>query len=109
MRGRVALDDEQLIELLIDVGRINAQAGENGVLQQLLNLISPGGQKDEQRREQQEARQQMQQRLVGESVSDGHDDARDKKREGHAQQQGVQVSALGEKRREDAVERGHDE
>jgi hypothetical protein len=28
-RGRVAFDDEQLIELLIDVGRVNAQAGED--------------------------------------------------------------------------------
>ena len=32
LRGRVAFDDEQLIELLIDIGRVNAQAGENGSL-----------------------------------------------------------------------------
>ena len=41
LRGRVALDDQQLIELLIDVGRVNAQTGEDGILQQTLQRDCP--------------------------------------------------------------------
>ena len=52
VRGRVAFDDEQLIELLIDVGRVNAQAGEDGSLQQILQRVAPGRQEHEQGREQ---------------------------------------------------------
>ena len=46
--GRVAFDDEQMIELLIDVGRVNAQAGEDGSLQQILQRVAPGRQEHEQ-------------------------------------------------------------
>ena len=109
LRGRVALDDEQLVELLINLGRINAQSGENGALQQTLECVAPGGQEHEQRGQQQQAHQQIQQRTVRESVRHCYDDADDEKGVGHAQQQGMEPSAVGEKRGKDAVERGHDE
>jgi hypothetical protein len=40
---------------------------------------------------------------------DGGDDADDEQREGHAQQQRVEIATLGEKCGKDAIERGHDE
>ena len=39
----------------------------------------------------------------------GDNDADNEKREGHAQQQRVKITTLGEECGEDAVERGHDE
>jgi len=64
LRGRVALDDKQLIELLIDLGRVNAQTGEDGILQQSLQGIAPAGQKHEQGCEQQQAQKQIQNGFV---------------------------------------------
>ena len=68
LRGRVAFDDEQLVELLIDIGRVNAQTGQDGILQQLLDLIAPSGQKHEQRGEQQQPQEQMHSGAVRELV-----------------------------------------
>jgi hypothetical protein len=39
----------------------------------------------------------------------GDNDADNEKREGHAQQQRVKITTLGEECGKDAVERGHDE
>ena len=64
LRGRVTFDDEQMIELLIDVGRVNAQAGEDGSLQQILQGIAPGRQEHEQGCEQQQAQEQIQDGFV---------------------------------------------
>ena len=42
-------------------------------------------------------------------VHHGDDDTDDEKREGHAQQQRVEITTFGEECGEDAVERGHDD
>jgi hypothetical protein len=85
LSGRITFDDQQFIELLIDLGWINAEPGQDGVLQQTLNPISPSGQKEKQGGENQHAAKQIQQDPVRETVMDGDDDACNKEAEGHAQ------------------------
>ena len=94
--------------MLIDLGWVNAEAGQDGILQQALDGIAPRGQEHQQRGQEQQPQQQMQTGAMREFMKHRHDDAGDEKRKGHAQQQRVQVGALGKKRRKDAVERGHD-
>ena len=103
------MDDEQLIVLLIDIGRVNAQAGEDGILQQLLQRVAPGRQVHEQGREHQQAQEQIKNGFVRGTVHDSVDDTDNEKRKGHVQQQGLETTAVGDKRGKDAVKRGHDE
>src|SRR5580658_6341119 len=103
------MDDEQLIVLLIDIGRVNAHAGEDGILQQLLQCVAPSRQVHEQRREQQQAQEQIQNRSVRGAVEDGVDDTDNEKGKGHVLQQGLETTTVGDKRGKNAVKRGHDE
>jgi hypothetical protein len=77
-------------------------------LQQILEGIAPGGQEHQQGRENQKAQEQIQNGFVGRMLFHGDNDADDEKREGHAQQQRVEITTFGEECGKDAVERGHD-
>ena len=105
--ARIAFDDEKLVVLVLHVGRVNAQAVQDGRLQKGLHLIAPLRQKDEQRCQNEEPHHVQHERLAGEPVRDEHNRPDDEQRESHDAQQFVQFGALLQERRKDAFKGGH--
>ena len=61
--ARITFDDEKLVVLVLHVGRVNAQAVQDGRLQKGLHLIAPLRQKDEQRGQNEEPHHVQHERL----------------------------------------------
>ena len=66
----VASDFEQVVVLVLNLGRVNAEAVENGGLQELLRLIAPLRQHHQQRGQHEQPHHVQHERLAGEAVDD---------------------------------------
>src|SRR5579859_6321900 len=97
----VALNDEKLIVLVLDVGRINAETIENRSLNKLLNLVAPLRQRHKQRRQHKQPDHVKHERFAGEPVDDEHDRPDDEQHESDDAKQLVQLRALLQERRKE--------
>ena len=97
----VAFDDEEVVVLVLHVGRVNAQAVQDGSLHKRLNLVAPLREHHEQRGQDEQPDHVEHERLAGESVDDEHNRPDDEQHESDDAQQLVQLRALLQERRKE--------